>query len=133
MAAQSNGTKPAAARPYFRLDTSWWLVQTAGMNAYQVAAFDRLMVFAWMQDPPGTLPDDEQQLAAMAGVSLDKWSDIGALVTSRMTRVPRSRPARLGIPFLIQQYEAMCTEHAANVAAGRAGARKRWHPKGGGK
>lgn len=118
----SNGTRPAAARPYFRLDTTWWLVTTAGMSPQQRGAFDSLMIAAWMQDPPGSLPDDDEQLAAIAGYSPSAWSPIAPLVKSKFRRAR----GRLFLDQLVDQYTAMCADHAANVAAGRKGARRRW-------
>lgn len=122
MAPSNNGTKPPDARPFFRFHTTWWMVTTAGMTTVQVGAFDKLMVHAWMQDPPGSLPDDDQQLAAIAGCPLVEWRQIAPLIRSKFRRAR----SRLVLDQLDQLYQEMCDDHAANVAAGRKGARKRW-------
>jgi hypothetical protein len=118
-----NGRKSAAARPYFLFDVQWWLVATAGMTHVQRSAFVDLCAVAWWSDPPATIPEDDDEQAAIAKVPVEEWVRIRKPVLALTTKGPRGR---LTITKLGEQYALMCDEHARNVTAGRAGARARW-------
>lgn len=123
MSGSANGTKPIGARPYFLFDAQWWRVTTAGMQIEEKGAYIELLHLAWHQEPAGTLPDDDRQLARMAGVTPEQWAEIAPIVRQQFTKHPQKRIAS---PKLLEQFRQMCGEHARNVEAGKQGAKVRW-------
>ena len=68
--------------PYIPLNVSDFLAddKVALMNTEEVGAYILLLCRAWQQDPPGTLPNNDEYLAAWARCSVLKWNQLKPMV-----------------------------------------------------
>lgn len=67
----STNPLPTAYQP----DSSTTNLRSRGLNAYLF-----LLCCAWLEDPPATLPDNDQELAAMARVTTEEWEAIKSIL-----------------------------------------------------
>jgi uncharacterized protein YdaU (DUF1376 family) len=67
-----------AKAPYFPLMVRDWLCsrRVLSMSGDGVKAFMYLLCEAWLQEPRATLPQNENELASMARVTMDVWQRI---------------------------------------------------------
>ena len=95
----------------------------AVMTNEQFGVYWRLLLHAWMADPPCTLPDDEPQLAAISRLSVRRWRSIGSPIKSRFLRTEN------GLLRNEKQWEMYLDARAHRDSKHRraqAGARARW-------
>lgn len=65
-----------------------------GCSAIETGALFRLVRFAWLQEPPCTLPDDDSSLAVVAGVTDDEWSRLRARLLMALAATHTAPPSR---------------------------------------
>lgn len=64
--------------PYFPFYVRDWLCsrRVLAMSGDAVKAYVYLLAESWLQEPRGTLPQNDEELASMARVSVSTWEDI---------------------------------------------------------
>ncbi len=97
----------------------------AVMSNEQFGAYWRLLLCAWISDPPCTLPNDDTQLAAIARMSTRRWRSAGALVKTKFQPVIDDG-RRLRNAKQWDQYQRARATRETNRSRGRAGARAKW-------
>lgn len=104
---------------YFYADD--WLASKARalMTLEEQGAYLNLLCHAWTADPPCTLPNDPDQLAALSGLG-DKWQ----AAAPRLLRWFIERRGRLVNVKLYGIYQQAKTQRALKVAAGIEGGRR---------
>lgn len=105
-----------------------------GLSTLEVGSLYRLVRFAWHQEDPCTLPDEDSSLAMVAGITSEDWRRLRprlflALAATGCTPGGRLRLQHARRVFDDQASRASSTS-AAKRAAGLAGARARWQQDG---
>ena len=125
-----NGTakEPVHTRPWMKLWVTDWLLSpaVAQMTVRQEGMYLRLLLHAWVANPPCTLPNADRMLAALAKVSPAVWKKEGPLVKAQFTALS---PAWLRNTKQWEVYEQMEAVRTARQAAGARGADERWHSR----
>lgn len=93
-----------------------------GLTLEQQGARIRLLCYAWIADPVGTLPDDDVMLARLSGLD-DRWTTVGERVKALFTRTAEGRLLDVGLHAVHVEREEYRKKKAA---AGKKGGR----PKG---
>jgi len=106
---------------FFPFPCKDWLVETALFTAEQRGALVTLLAYAWLDDDPCTLPDDDSKLAKLSGLG-KRWKTAGTLVRERFESVN----GRLRNAALWAAYQRVIEEHKRKSEAGRRGSQKRW-------
>lgn len=110
-----------------------------GLSTLELGVLVRLIRFAWRQQPPCTLPDDEASLAAVAGVTVEEWRRmqtrlllaLGTLPPHAEATTPRAgHPGRITLGHARRAFDDQAAKAAATnairSAAGKKGAEARW-------
>lgn len=109
--------------PYFNFFPTDWIAGTAELTPEQLGAFINLLAYAWEQDPPASLPDNEATLARLAGLTVQRWRKIGEPIRRRLEK---GEDGRLRNPKQWRVYLNMCEHRERRSVAGKAGNEKRW-------
>lgn len=56
-----------------------------------VSCYLFLLCSAWLEEPPATLPDNDQELAGLGRVSLEEWAEIKPLIIHQFPLLPSGR------------------------------------------
>lgn len=113
---------PPDSLPYLRMHPRDFFCDIVHMTNEQAGAYARLYCMAWLGSPIGTLPDDDERLATIAGVHAMAWRGIKAavmepfrLIDGRWHHPHQTGEAGKAIAFSERQ---------------RANANMRWHGSG---
>jgi uncharacterized protein YdaU (DUF1376 family) len=106
---------------FFPFPCKDFLVETALFTAEQRGALVTLLAYAWLDDEPCTVPDDDAKLAKLSGLG-KRWTTAGMVVRERF----ESFNGRLRNAALWAAYQRMIEEHKRKSDAGRRGGQKRW-------
>lgn len=105
---------------WFPLDPEKWLARTARLKPEARAAYDYLRCHAWLShdrgELPCSLPNDDEELARMAGVGA-LWPKVAAKVRAMF----ELRDGRLVDLDLLDQWKAQHEKYARRVLAGSKG------------
>jgi uncharacterized protein YdaU (DUF1376 family) len=111
--------------PYFAFYAKEWLLLTMHLTPEQRGAFITLLARAWSADEPCALPDNEVELAKLAGVKPARWRTIGPGIRE-MFDAENGRLVHAGLRDLRAR---MIESSEKRAVAGRRGAEKR-HGRG---
>lgn len=93
-------------------------VHLLGLDDRRTGAYMRLLYAAWLQEPPATLPDDDQWLWPRAGCAdLSAWQGVKQDVLSGWRR----RDGRIELPWLRQKYDEAMSQIRQNRTNGLKG------------
>lgn len=109
--------------PHFNFFPTDWIAGTAEMSAEQQGAFINLLAYAWEQDPPASLPENEATLARWAGLTVQRWRKIGEPIRKRLEL---GEDGRFRNPKQYRVYLEMCQFRERRSKAGQMGNDKRW-------
>ena len=98
------------------------------MGAEEFGAYVSLLLVAWQTELPGTLPNDQAQLPALARMSPRRWRECGPKVLQCWQSCRAGR--RIAQKRLVEEYEKALSRYMAKKRAGRLGAERRWRPDG---
>lgn len=109
--------------PSFPLYAANWLTgeATMAMLPEQEGPFIRLLCFAWLGDPPCTIPNDDKVLAQVSKLGA-RWKRLGGAVKDQFAPLPDD-PTRLRNENLYQIYLEREAYRAAKAENGRKGGR----------
>jgi uncharacterized protein YdaU (DUF1376 family) len=110
--------------PWFKFYVARWIVDTLRLSPAQRGAYIDLLCHAWEARPPGTLPDDDAELAILSRLNR-QWKRLGGPVRSMFETSPEY-PGRLVHPDLVTMYSRMAEEHERRSEIGRRGAEARY-------
>ena len=116
--------------PYMPLWVDHWLTSARLEHApplVELGVF-RLLLRAWKQNPPCTVPDDDDLLALMSRLH-GHWIELGPQVRAFFPPAP-GMTGRLRNPFQWSVYSEAVAAHERRAAAGRKGGRPRKHDDG---
>jgi uncharacterized protein YdaU (DUF1376 family) len=109
--------------PYFRFYPRDFIGDpTVGaMSPEATGGYIRLLCFAWMEDQPGTLPDDDEILARLSGLG-ERW----AACRDSIRRAFRVSGKRLLQKRMAMEADALERYLARQSANGKLGAEAKW-------
>jgi len=110
-------------RPYFPFYPQYWIAdpRIQLLSAEGRGALIQLMAYAWIGTPPCTLPDRDEDLAALSGLA-ERWP-----LYSRQLRAQFvTTECGLLHPSLAQHFERMIEKAEARSRAGKKGNQVRW-------
>lgn len=99
--------------------------KVAAMSLEQIGAYVLLLCNAWLSDQPGTLPDDQHLLSALARAN-GRWPDIAQGVLSAWDR----DGGRIVQRFMVDERAAQKMRHQRSVQGGKSRARAARDSKG---
>jgi uncharacterized protein YdaU (DUF1376 family) len=108
--------------PYFPFYVKEWLVGNALLTAEQRGALINLLAHAWVATPPCTLPDDDTQLALLAGIPLKRWRRMADTIRAVFYR----EDGRLVDGKLLQRHQEMVDGSQRRTAAAQRASQARW-------
>jgi uncharacterized protein YdaU (DUF1376 family) len=87
------------------------------MNYEQRGMYMELLCFAWYEDPPGTLPGEEEMVGLLLGLSAEVWSENKVRVMGPFElKEGRYRQKRM-----LEEAGIAKAKHQAQVEGGRKG------------
>lgn len=104
----------------FASDSKVEAMTTEGVGAYIL-----LLCKAWREEPPGTLPDDDNVLARWARMPVDRWTEIRSAVLAPFTL---GNDSRWHQKRMRREYSELIKRRRVREMAGAAGAKARWQP-----
>lgn len=93
------------------------------MTTDAVGAYILLLCKAWREDPPGSLPDDDDVLSRWARLPLARWTEIRSAVLAPFTFGIDSRWHQ---KRMRREYSELIKRRKVRAIAGQAGASVRW-------
>lgn len=93
------------------------------MSAAEIGAYVMLLVTAWGQEPPATIPDDDARLARWVHMTPEEWAKCRPAVLAAWRDAGNGR---LVSPRLQREHEEMLKASRARQEAGKSGASARW-------
>ena len=114
--------------PYIPLNISDFLSddKVALMNTEEVGAYILLLCRAWQQDPPGTLPANDEYLSTWSKCSLLKWATLKPMVMKPF----RLDGERWHMDRMIRDHSQVSGTLQKRREAAQKGADARWGSKG---
>lgn len=94
------------------------------MTTEQVGAYILLLCKAWREDPPGTIPDDDEVLARWSRLPAKKWIACRDRVLKAFTMID----GRWHQKRMKKEYQTQVENEAKRSAAGKRGSDARWKP-----
>ena len=102
--------------------------RVAAMTTEEVGAYFLLLLNAWQEEPPATLPNDDVLLARMARMDAGRWMGCRNLVLPCFGQTRDGR--RLVQKRLKAVYDEAVQKSSKRSDAGKKGAIARWQPHG---
>jgi uncharacterized protein YdaU (DUF1376 family) len=96
------------------------------MTTEQVGAYTLLLCKAWLQEPPGTIPNDDTILARWTRLSPERWSEIRPGVVAAFGS---GDDGRLHQKRMKHEFAKLVTTARKKSRGGKRGAQKRWAEK----
>lgn len=97
------------------------------MSTEAVGAYILLLCKAWREEPPGSLPDDDDVLARWSRMSLARWIELRATVLAPFML---GKDSRWHQKRMRREYSELVERRKVRTAAGAAGAAARWQTHG---
>lgn len=101
--------------------------KVVAMSLEEKGAYIVLLCRAWFEDPTGTLPGSDEEIANLVGASAEQWERIGPRVMRPF--VWDEGLDRFVQPRMYQEARASISALEAAREAGKKGAQKRWNRK----
>lgn len=110
--------------PYFPLYVTDFLSSSKvdAMSTEAVGCYFLLLCRAWHENPPATLPTDDETLARWARLPLDRWMDVRKAVLAPFT----SQNGRFLQRRLRDEYDRIARTRNAQSKGGSRGAATKW-------
>lgn len=111
--------------PFFKIWVKDFLGdnRVSAMTTEQVGAYFLLLLHAWQEQPPATLPNDDILLARLARLDADRWQACRQVLSCfAVTRDGR----RLEQKRLLAEYADAVRKRKLRSDAGKKGAEQRW-------
>jgi uncharacterized protein YdaU (DUF1376 family) len=84
------------------------------MKGEEVKAYVYLLCEAWLQEPRATLPQDDNELAEMARVSIEKWQEIRPKVMANFASKKHPEYGKKYINDRLMEVSNKCYTNALN-------------------
>jgi uncharacterized protein YdaU (DUF1376 family) len=88
------------------------------MDTMEFGAYVRLLCAAWVATPACTVPDDDTELARLAGLSNAQWNRAKSRVMRPWKRLKNGRWVQ---PRLMKEFRRVAKQKASKIEAGRKG------------